>query len=105
MCQLSRRCILCRFFQEAYMPRTDQSRVGILGGGQLAMLLCAEAEPLGLTTTVLAHSDDSPAVFTATETLSGPLDDLDLIRTLVERSDVITFDVEEIPELLELFSS
>ena len=34
------------------MPETDQSdpapsagRVGILGGGQLAMLLCAEAEP------------------------------------------------------------
>jgi 5-(carboxyamino)imidazole ribonucleotide synthase len=71
--------------------------VGILGGGQLAMLLCAEAESLGLTTTVLAHSDDSPAVFTATETLSGSLDDLDLIRALVERSDVITFDVEEIP--------
>jgi 5-(carboxyamino)imidazole ribonucleotide synthase len=103
--------ILCRFFQEVFMPETTQpdaaskkspadskcSRVGILGGGQLAMLLCAEAEPLGLTTTVLAHSDDSPAIFTATQTLAGPLDDLDLIRTLIERSDVITFDVEEIP--------
>lgn len=78
-------------------PTRRSGRVGILGGGQLAMLLCAEAKPLGLTTTVLAHSDDSPAVFTATETLSGQLEDLDLIGTLVERSDVITFDIEEIP--------
>ncbi len=73
------------------------SRVGILGGGQLAMYLCLEAKPLGITTTVLAHSDDSPAIFTADETLHGALDDMSLVDALVEHSDVITFDVEEIP--------
>lgn len=72
-------------------------RVGVLGGGQLAMFLCAEARALGLATTVLAHSDDSPAQFTADETLKGRLDDLQLIDRLLERCDVVTFDVEEIP--------
>lgn len=71
--------------------------VGILGGGQLAMFLCSAAESLGIETTVLAHSADSPAATTAGFVLSGDLDDTELVEELIERADVITFDLEAIP--------
>jgi 5-(carboxyamino)imidazole ribonucleotide synthase len=73
------------------------SRVGILGGGQLAMYLCEAGRRLGMHTTVLAHSDDSPAVFNADRMLHGRLDDLLLLESLAGSVDVITFEVEDIP--------
>ena len=74
-----------------------KQRIGILGGGQLAMYLCAEARRLGLESTVLAHGADSPAALTAHRTLHGKLDDLQSIDELAEHSEVITFDVENVP--------
>ena len=74
-----------------------RKRVGILGGGQLAMFLCESGRELGLSTTVLAHSDDSPAAFSADCLLQGPLSALDLIDQLANAVDVITYEVEDIP--------
>ncbi len=71
--------------------------VGILGGGQLAMLLCSAAKRLGITTTVVAHNGDAPAAYTTDNLIRGDLSDLDLIAALIADVDVITFDIEEIP--------
>jgi 5-(carboxyamino)imidazole ribonucleotide synthase len=83
-----------------------EARVGILGGGQLAMYLCEAARRLNVHTTVLAHNEDSPAALSADRLLHGRLDDLELIETLAREVDVITFEVEEIPpETLKMLAA
>lgn len=72
-------------------------RIGILGGGQLAMYLCEAGRRLGMATTVIAHGEDSPAARTADRFLEGELDDFALIDGLAGDVDVITFEVEDIP--------
>lgn len=74
-----------------------ERRVGILGGGQLAMYLCEAAQRLNVQTTVIAHSEDSPAAFSADRIIHGRLDDLALIEALTRDVDVITFEVEDVP--------
>ena len=72
-------------------------RVGILGGGQLAMYLCSAARQLGVSSTVVAHNADAPAAYTTDQLVRGDLNDLDLVGALVDEVDVVTFDIEEIP--------
>ncbi len=72
-------------------------RVGILGGGQLALFLCEAGRRLGMETTVIAHGEDSPAATGTDRLLRGRLDDSALIDALVSDVDVITFEVEDIP--------
>lgn len=79
------------------MTHKVHTRVGILGGGQLAMYLCAQGRRLGMETVVVAHSADSPAAYTADRLVGGELADLALMAELVDEVDVITFDVEEVP--------
>ena len=76
---------------------STRRQVGILGGGQLAMYLCEAAPRLNVETTVVAHNADAPAAYTATSLVRGELGDLELIGELVDKVDVITFDLEEIP--------
>ncbi len=81
-------------------------RVGILGGGQLAMFLCEAATKLDVRTTVLAHSEDSPAAFSADHLLQGQLSDQALVQSLAAEVDVITFEVEEVPpETLKMLAA
>ncbi len=68
------------------------SRVGVVGGGQLARLL-GEADRPGISLTVLAGADE-PAVATCDEVVVGDARDETALRTLAERVDVITFDHE-----------
>ena len=74
-------------------------RVGIIGGGQLGMLLCQAGRRLGLHTTVLTDDATGPAIHTADEILVAKLDDLEAVATLIERSDVVTFELEAIPDV------
>ncbi|MGC8510044.1 MAG: 5-(carboxyamino)imidazole ribonucleotide synthase [Acidimicrobiales bacterium] len=75
------------------------SRVGVVGGGQLARLL-GEAERPGITLTVLAGADE-PAVATCDEVVVGDARDDTALRALAERVDVITFD-HELVDLAQL---
>ncbi len=83
--------------------RTDAtrpaSRVGIIGGGQLGMLLCGAARDLGIHTIVLTDDATGPAVHTADELLVAPLDDQRAVSELIEKSEVITFELEAIPDV------
>jgi 5-(carboxyamino)imidazole ribonucleotide synthase len=72
-------------------------KVGILGGGQLALYLCEAARRLGIETLVLAHNGDSPAAVSAGRLIRGSLGDLKLVQDLISEVDVLTFEVEAVP--------
>ena len=71
------------------------SRVGVIGGGQLARMMIAPAGKLGIEIKVLAETQDSPAAEAAT--LVGDFTDLETVLTFAKSVDVITFDHEHVP--------
>ena len=71
--------------------------VGIVGGGQLARMCQPPAVALSLTLSVLARSEDDSAALVIPDSLVGEHDDLDAVRRLAARSDVVTFDHEHVP--------
>ena len=71
------------------------SRVGVIGGGQLARMMIAPAGKLGIEIKVLAETQDSPAAEAAA--LVGDFTDLETVLTFAKSVDVITFDHEHVP--------
>ena len=71
------------------------SRVGVIGGGQLARMMIAPASQLGIEIKVLAETQNSPAAEAAT--LVGDFTDLETVLTFAKSVDVITFDHEHVP--------
>ena len=69
--------------------------VGIVGAGQLGRMLALAGYPLGLSTTFLDRSADAPGAQVA-PILLGELQDPALLLELASRSDVLTFDWENI---------
>ena len=70
-------------------------RVGIVGGGQLARMMAEAAPELGLSITVLDPTPDCPAAAYAAQ-IVGDFDDLDRLRELASRVDVVTLDIEAV---------
>jgi 5-(carboxyamino)imidazole ribonucleotide synthase len=71
--------------------------IGILGGGQLGRMLTLEAKRMGYRVVTLEPSTDSPAGQIADEQLVAAYDDLRFIGELGARSDVVTYEFENIP--------
>ncbi len=71
------------------------SRVGVIGGGQLARMIIAPASQLGIELKVLAETDNSPAADATT--VVGDFTDLETVLTFAKSVDVITFDHEHVP--------
>jgi len=71
--------------------------IGILGGGQLGRMLALEAKRMGYRVATLEPLPDSPAGQVADEQLVASYDDLRAIGELGARSDVVTFEFENIP--------
>ncbi len=71
-------------------------RVGIVGGGQLGRMLAMAGHDLGLTCTTLDPAKDSPAAQVA-PALVGAYDDRESLLELAERSDVVTYEFENVP--------
>ncbi len=69
--------------------------VGIVGAGQLGRMLALAGYPLGLDCLFLDRSADTPAAQVA-PTLCGEFTDRKLLRELARRSEVITFDWENV---------
>lgn len=72
-------------------------RLGIIGGGQLALYLCEAARKLGVETCVLAEEAGAPAGAQATRLLVGDPADADILESFIASSNVVTFDKEDIP--------
>lgn len=78
-------------------PHGRAPRVGILGAGQLAFLLCRAGRDLGIRTLVVAQRADEPATAAADDVLVGDLDEPTLARRFLAGTDFATFDKEAIP--------
>ena len=73
-------------------------RVGIIGGGQLGMMLLQEADLNAATYTVLEASEDCPSKPYCQNFIKGSLNDSQSIRNLASVSDVITWEIEHIDD-------
>jgi 5-(carboxyamino)imidazole ribonucleotide synthase len=73
--------------------------VGIIGDGQLGMLLCEAAPILAVETVMLTGNADGPAAQRATAAIEGAMDDEVALATLIEHCDIITYEREDIPPL------
>jgi 5-(carboxyamino)imidazole ribonucleotide synthase len=74
-----------------------ETSVGIIGDGQLGMLLCEAAPALGLRTVMLTSAADCPAARRADRAVEGAMDDPAAIDALIDACDVITYEREDIP--------
>ena len=71
--------------------------VGILGGGQLGMMLCQAARKLNLQTFIYTDSDDSPAIKYADSYLIKKYDNFHEIDNFIKKCDFVTYEFENIP--------
>ena len=69
-------------------------RVGVIGGGQLAWMMAAEAPNLNLELIVQTPNQNDPAVSRAQQVVLGQIDDAEATAKLASVCDVITFENE-----------
>lgn len=73
--------------------------IGILGGGQLGRMLTLSAKQHGYRVVVFSPEVDGPAAQVADETIVGPYEDLSAVHRFASRSDVVTFEFENVPAM------
>ena len=71
--------------------------IGILGGGQLGRMLTLEAKRMGYRVVTLEPFPNSPTGQIADEQIVAAYDDLRAIGELGARTDVVTYEFENIP--------
>lgn len=78
--------------------------IGIVGGGQLALMLAEEAPAIGVALHVQTPNESDPAAALASSVVLAPLDDLQATRQLARRCAAISFENEwlDLPALAEL---
>ena len=69
-------------------------RFGVIGGGQLAMMLCDAAKDMGHHVTVLAETSGEPALKHADQGIIGSFSDEASFERLFKGKDVIAFESE-----------
>lgn len=82
----------------AVKQRASRSRLGIIGGGQLALYLCEAAQALGIEVAVLADSADDPALHLADRPFAAGADEAGNLALFLEACDVVTFDKEAVSD-------
>ncbi len=70
--------------------------IGVIGGGQLGRMLTLVAKRMGYRVTVLDPQEHSPCGQVADEQIVAPYDDLRAIEDLGRRSDIVTYEFENI---------
>jgi 5-(carboxyamino)imidazole ribonucleotide synthase len=70
--------------------------IGIIGGGQLGKMMALAAKAMGFRIVVLDPVPDCPCGQVADEQIVGAYDDLQAIEQLEQKSDVITYEFENI---------
>lgn len=69
-------------------------RIGVIGGGQLALMMGTAAQKLGVELIVQTPSANDPAVSIANDTIFAAVDDAIATAELAKKCDVITFENE-----------
>lgn len=72
------------------------STIGIVGGGQLGQMMALRAKYMGFRVGVLDPTPDCPAAQVGDWQIEADYDDTDAIRQLAERSDVLTYEFENV---------
>ncbi len=70
--------------------------LGIIGGGQLGLMMLEPARRLGIRTCVIDPAADAPCARRADLFILGSLSDPEKLRDVVGRSDVTTYEIEHI---------
>ncbi len=78
-------------------PFPPGSTIGILGGGQLARMLCMEAKRMGYRTLVWTGGLEAPATALCDAVIELPFDDVIAISQFTTAADVATAEFENIP--------
>jgi 5-(carboxyamino)imidazole ribonucleotide synthase len=74
----------------------SDSKLGILGGGQLGRMLIQEAINYNLTTLVLDPDSDAPCKHIANYFECGSITDYDTVYKFGKKADVITIEIEKV---------
>ncbi|HVS46555.1 MAG TPA: 5-(carboxyamino)imidazole ribonucleotide synthase [Verrucomicrobiae bacterium] len=70
--------------------------IGVIGGGQLGRMMALDAKRMGYDVIVLDPADRSPCGQVADEQIVAGYDDLDAMDELGRRTDVVTYEFENI---------
>lgn len=70
--------------------------IGIIGGGQLGRMMAIAAKYMGYDVTVLDPTPNCPTAQVADEQIIAKYDDMEAIRELTEKSDVVTYEFENV---------
>ena len=71
--------------------------IGIVGGGQLARMMCFEAHKLGYKTHIFSDKADSPAFQVTSAKTFGEYGHKKFIDEFIEKVSVVTFEFENLP--------
>jgi 5-(carboxyamino)imidazole ribonucleotide synthase len=71
-------------------------RIGVLGGGQLGRMLGLAGESLGFSFVFLDPAGECPAAVAGAH-IRAPFDDARALRELASRTDLITYEFENVP--------
>lgn len=74
-----------------------QKTIGIIGGGQLGLMLIEEAHRLGARTVALDPDPDAPAFARSDASIVASYDDPAALERLCRESDVVTYEFENVP--------
>lgn len=70
--------------------------IGIIGGGQLGRMMAIAAKYMGYNVVVLDPTPNCPTAHVADEQIVAAYDDMDAIKQLTEKSDVVTYEFENV---------
>ena len=73
------------------------STIGIIGGGQLGRMMAISARQMGYRIAVLEPGIDSPLGQIADIELNSQYDDVKALKSLLDVSDVVTYEFENVP--------
>ncbi|MFI3316624.1 MAG: 5-(carboxyamino)imidazole ribonucleotide synthase [Rikenellaceae bacterium] len=71
--------------------------IGIIGAGQLGMMIAQAAKEFGVKTIAYDPSASSPAFKVTDEHMVAPFDDAEALEELCRKCDVVTYEFENIP--------
>lgn len=84
----------------SWPPKSDAKQmktIGIIGGGQLGLMIAEQARLLGARTVCLDPAADAPAAAVCDDHIVGRFDDPAAVEELCRCSDVVTYEFENVP--------
>ncbi len=72
-------------------------RIGIVGGGQLGLMIAQAAREMGVGCVALDPASDAPAFAVCEDKIVAEYDDVKALTQLCESTDVVTYEFENIP--------